>query len=174
MKTCNSCRFDNPEDSSKCNKCGVKIDKMDRDFVWRWFCPQCSGKNMGGNYTCFNCGFKRQKESGSNCFLTTTVCDILGKDDNCLTLSKMRAFRQNNLETNTDGRLLLKEYKEISSHIVPKILEDMNKVNLCRFLEQNYINPIIELIDSNQTESAISGYKCMVEFLLHKYKQPSP
>lgn len=178
IRTCKRCYFDNPGEASKCNKCGNSFERKGpmgfyidnentNNFEYRWVCPKCSAKNMWGNRQCHNCDYE---EKSSSCFLTTTVCDILGKEDNCTTLSKMRAFRSNHLETNKNGQILLEEYKELSNYLVPKINNDMEKESLCLYLEQNYINPIVELIDTNHNENAIQKYKNMVEYLLDKYK----
>jgi len=68
--TCNNCGFDNPEGSSKCNKCGISLyvaggifssDKY--NYTKRWVCARCGAKNIDGNEKCHSCSSK--SNSGS-------------------------------------------------------------------------------------------------------------
>ena len=67
--TCNNCGFDNPENSSKCNKCGIYLsltisgglfssDKHVINFTKRWICTKCGAKNIDGNDKCHSCNLK--------------------------------------------------------------------------------------------------------------------
>ncbi len=62
--TCKECGFDNPEDSKVCNKCGIKLYIYESGFftstevfnyVKRWICSRCGGKNIYGNVKCHGC-----------------------------------------------------------------------------------------------------------------------
>jgi ribosomal protein L40E len=72
--TCNNCGFDNPEDSSKCNKCGISLvvvvrgglfssDTYRNNYTKRWICARCGAKNVDGNNKCHGCS--SQSNAGS-------------------------------------------------------------------------------------------------------------
>ena len=60
--TCDRCKFDNPDGSSKCNRCGTTL-YVGAGLFWsekiyytkRWACVRCGVLNMHGNPKCHGC-----------------------------------------------------------------------------------------------------------------------
>ena len=73
-----------------------------------------------GDYDSISGGF-RKKFLGL-CFITTAVCQELGKPDNCAELTAFRAFRDGYLASQPDGEALIHEYYNIAPGIVTCIL----------------------------------------------------
>jgi ribosomal protein L40E len=66
IMTCSSCGFDNPDNSKKCNKCGITLIEITRggifssdtykyNYTRRWVCSKCGAKNMSENSKCHSC-----------------------------------------------------------------------------------------------------------------------
>lgn len=72
IMTCDSCGFDNPDNSKVCNKCGINLIQKHYGGIFdtlqsttyhykrRWICRKCGAKNMSENNTCHSC---REKKS---------------------------------------------------------------------------------------------------------------
>lgn len=101
-----------------------------------------------------------KKKSG--CFVTTAVCDILGKDDKCFELEILRRFRDETLLTDENSKQLVYEYYDISPKLVSKIINLKNKNEFAKYLLNSHINFIIDEIQSNNKHKAISLYKNML------------
>ena len=69
-----------------------------------------------GDYESISGGF-RKKFLGL-CFITTAVCQELGKPDDCEELTAFRAFRDGYLRSRPDGEALIREYYNIAPGIV--------------------------------------------------------
>lgn len=108
---------------------------------------------------------EKVKKSGSGCFLTTAVCELLGKEDNCYELKTLREFRDSVLLKNIEGKKLVEEYYSMAPEIAIRLKMNQEREALAKMLLDEYINNIIELINKKEKEAAIEAYKAMVYYV---------
>ena len=108
-------------------------------------------------------------DSDSICFITTAVCDILNKSDNCRELTAFRNFRDTWLINQPDGKDLISMYYEIA----PKIVAEINKLpsakNIYQAILSNYLQPCLKLIESGENFKCKNIYIEMVNSLKEKF-----
>jgi hypothetical protein len=123
---------------------------------------QHCGERMGDRYYASPYVYKTYfKKKG--CFVSTTVCSVLGKDDNCEELLLLRSFRDQILLKSKEGIQLVEEYYECSPDLLtrlakrgktdPYIYERLYRLHLC---------PIIELVRLGKNVEAVEAYIIMV------------
>ena len=115
-------------------------------------------------------GKTSKPDSKNGCFLTTVVCQVLGFEDDCFALENLRKFRNEVLGKSDRGKKLLVEYKTVSDKIIPNILSDKDKTDVCNYVYNTYIMPVNNLVDEHKIDEAIDKYKEMVNYFIHKYK----
>lgn len=110
-------------------------------------------------------GFKKRKL----CFITTAVCDSLGKPDDCNELQAFRTFRDSYLLKTEEGVKLVEEYYDIAPSIVNTInvLEEQNEIYMS--LWEKYLIPCLEYINGGQKKECQEVYIDMVESLKRTY-----
>ena len=111
-----------------------------------------------------------KNHNSNDCFITTTVCDILKYDDNCLSLNLLRKLRDKFMIGNDKYTNLLIEYYLIGPIISKNLLSEQKKEEVANDLYQTYILVACELIINKQFEKAIEQYTKMVNFLKKKYQ----
>ena len=116
---------------------------------------------QGGN--CPNCG------ASNGCFITTAVCESLGKNDNCDELELLRSFRDQFILKMPNGKAEIDYYYLISPNIVSNILEQDDSEILLKRIHNNYIEPAIALIKHDKNYEAYLMYKKMVSDLTLKH-----
>jgi hypothetical protein len=116
---------------------------------------------QGGN--CPNCG------ASNGCFITTAVCNSLGKSDNCEELELLRQFRDQFILTMPNGKSEIDYYYLISPDIVSKIMDQQDSDDLFKQIHLEYIAPAIQLIKEDKKHDAYLLYKLMVSTLTSKY-----
>lgn len=121
------------------------------------------------NHTINNCYDYAHKEedetrssSKSGCFVTTAICDVLGKDDKCFELETLRKFRDEELLPDSELKKLVFEYYEISPRLVNKIMNHEDKHQFSQNLLNEHINIIIETINKGDKDLAIELYQNML------------
>ena len=97
-----------------------------------------------------------------NCFLTTAVCEYLGKADDCEELTTLRAYRDNWLAKQLGGRELIEEYYRIAPGIVRAMKDSPDYGELCETLLARYIRPCLALIAEGRNEECKELYMEMV------------
>lgn len=103
------------------------------------------------------------------CYITTAVCESLGKGDNCYELNVLRDYRDNYLLNTADGKSLVDNYYDIAPTIVRRIDKCQDSDSIYADLWKSYINPCIKLIEDNRKEECTDLYKDMVIDLQKKY-----
>ena len=103
------------------------------------------------------------------CYITTAVCESLGKGDDCYELNLLRRYRDEHLQTNEKGRKLVKQYYDIAPTIVKRINKCDNSQEIYLHLWENYIQPCIDMIESDELEKCGHKYIEMVDSLQKKY-----
>ena len=105
------------------------------------------------------------KKSKGGCFISTTVCDILNKEDNCNELETLRAFRDNKLLKNKVWSRLVDEYYIIAPPISEKINNSVNSKEISQKVMDKYIKKVLVAIEKGNDSKAIEIYENMIVFL---------
>ncbi len=103
------------------------------------------------------------------CYVTTAVCDSLGKDENCYELKLLKKYRDEYLCNQPDGEELINEYYNIAPTIVNRINKKDNAVEIFQSIFQTYINPCIQDIEANDNEACKQTYIKMIRVLQQEY-----
>lgn len=113
------------------------------------------------DYDTINSGFKRRF-----CYITTAVCESLGKEDDCEELNLLRSFRDGYMMSVPGGEDMVLEYYNTAPQIVSVIntLPDPGKVY--RELYDRYILPCIDMIKHDKMKECMAHYRRMVENLM--------
>ena len=110
------------------------------------------------DYDTINSGFRRKF-----CYITTAVCESLGKGDDCEELNTLRAFRDGYMLTSKDGEMMVEDYYETAPGIVNYINALDNSDDIYRGLYTDYIRPCIDMINDGRLNDCMEHYKKMVE-----------
>lgn len=121
------------------------------------------------NYSRGNMYERSKSSSSSGCYLTTTMCYILGFADNNYYLNKLRQFRDDTLKTNPTYWPLLVTYDSIGPQISANLLHDEHKEEIAQTLFTKYISPSVLAIEENKTIDAINIYVAMTNALAERY-----
>lgn len=109
-------------------------------------------------------GFKQRL-----CYITTAVCESLQKPDDCYELETLRAYRDQYLLAECHEDALVEEYYCVAPLIVEAINHQADSVQIYKGILEEYIQPCIRLIESEQKEACKELYKEMVHTLQNKY-----
>jgi hypothetical protein len=105
------------------------------------------------------------------CYITTAVCKDSGKPDNCYELTQFRAFRDNWLEKQPDGKKLIEQYYNTAPDIVKKIERQPNKHEIYQNLRDTYLSPCLKYIEDEKYEECKELYSDMVYSLYDESKK---
>lgn len=108
---------------------------------------------------------EQRNPTNSGCYLTTTLCNVLGYSDDCNYLSKLRDFRDTYLKTKSKYLGILKEYDIVGPIISDSIREDDKNTRICKMLEKRYLEQIVSLITTKRYTKAIKLYMEMTNNL---------
>lgn len=103
------------------------------------------------------------------CYITTAVCDSLGKGLDCYELQVLKDYRDNYLEPTPEGHALVEEYYDIAPTIVKRMDRQDNRDVLYKALYEDYVMPCIQDIESQEYEACREKYQEMVLSLKAKY-----
>ncbi len=117
-----------------------------------------------GNFADIDGSFKRKL-----CFITTAVCDSLGRTDDCYELSTLRAFRDEYMLYHMSGKELVKEYYDMAPDIVMRINQHKTADMIYQNIYKQYIQPCISLIEQNEYDKCEKLYIEMVDTLRNQY-----
>lgn len=130
----------------------------------KYFCKVYRCKTTPDNRKCPPEEWKLKMKS-FNCYLTTAMCDILHKPDDCFELEALRGFRENYLRRTSQGVELLKEYDEIGPRIASKLLAANHREEIAKTMLADFILLAIEKIQQEKNEEAVIIYQNMVTWL---------
>lgn len=118
---------------------------------------------------------KLLKEHGSaipgKCFITSAVCQYLGKSDDCYELTAFRSFRDSWLRMQPGGRELIEEYYRIAPGIVAAIDSQPNSPAIYQSILDNYLIPCLRYIELGQYDKCKDTYVTMVNTLKKQYEE---
>ncbi|MCM1024583.1 MAG: zinc-ribbon domain containing protein [Prevotella sp.] len=106
---------------------------------------------------------------GTFCFITTAVCEYMGKNDDCPELAALRAFRDNWLKYQPGGRELIEEYYTIAPLIVSRLKASPQYAQCCEELWNEYILPCLSMISNGRYEECKQRYINMVRYMQNRF-----
>lgn len=109
-------------------------------------------------------GFKQRL-----CYITTAVCESLGKPDNCYELELLRNYRDKYLIEENAGRDIVQQYYNIAPTIVKRISKRNDAKEIYNRIWTDYLTPCIQLIEEDEKEACKEVYSDMVHDLQKKY-----
>lgn len=148
---------------------GVKEYFEKKGFTLPTHCENCRGKSNVTNQHNHTHSHQTVTTSSGWCFITTAVCDYLGKPDDCFELTTLRNFRDNWLANQIGGSEEIRQYYEIAPAIVEKLNRSEEKDFWYKKIRQEYIEPCLEKILRGDNESCHELYKEMVLTLKQKF-----
>lgn len=110
-----------------------------------------------------------KQEASSGCFITTILCNVLGKKDDDKIMENMRSFRENILKNNPKYYNILWKYDRIGPVIASCINNDPEKLKLANNLYTSVLTNINEHIENQENEKAVARYQIMVIELIKHY-----
>lgn len=145
---------------------------LDQDDI-KWGDMYCKAKRMYVDPCSTSCSndFRktREAEQRGTCYLTTCMCNILGKEDNCNTLNTLRAFRDNYMKQDPKYDVILEDYRKVGPIISGRIEDDENSYEIATIMKNNYIDEAIEFINEEKYNDAVNIYLAMTVDLLDYY-----
>lgn len=103
------------------------------------------------------------------CYITTAVCESLGKEDDCYELQMLRNYRDEFLMRQEDGAKLIDEYYDIAPTIVNRINKCEDAKSVYNEIYQTYLNPCIKTMEQNENEKCKEIYVSMMNHLREEY-----
>lgn len=121
--------------------------------------------NLGkSTFENINSGFRKKL-----CYITTAVCQTLGKGDSCYELNLLREYRDNYLIYEPGGREIVSEYYDIAPTIVKRINRLPNYKQVYEEVWKKYLSKCISLIEKNKRLECKEVYSKMVRELQQQY-----
>ncbi|MDE6313865.1 MAG: hypothetical protein K2M46_09665 [Lachnospiraceae bacterium] len=116
------------------------------------------------NFAKINSNFKSKL-----CYITTAVCESLGKEDDCYELNILRDYRDTYLRSTEDGARIVNAYYDIAPSIVKRINKCKDRGDIYREIYTQYLSPCIRLLEKGRKEECKEIYTDMVLGLERKY-----
>lgn len=114
--------------------------------------------------------FVNKPDYVSSCFLTTTICNIFGFEDDCYGLNVMRNFRDTILVKDAKYYPLLAEYDVVGPIISARMYNDDHRDEVAYYYFENYIYDIImNLSTERDYDTAVEKYIEMVNDMKRMY-----
>lgn len=139
---------------------GNPYDKTNADYV-KGFCTWFRASYYPDDHC--DSHYRSRGSSGSNCYITTMICNILGQEDTCEALETLRSFRNDVLQKDENYAPILHEYDTVGPKIAEKLsTEDKDFV---QNIYDCFIVSIVSYIQQEKKEEAISKYVEMTKSL---------
>lgn len=104
---------------------------------------------------------KRIKNGGGGCYITSAICTVLDKGDDCDELQTFRQFRDQVMHPNPKWRKLIQEYYKTAPDLAEKLQEHPDSRALCEKLYREFLKPCLNLIQEKRHSDAINLYQYM-------------
>lgn len=112
---------------------------------------------------------KWRGNENSDCFITTTVCQILKKEDNCFELKTLRYLRDSYMLKDENYVKLLLEYYQIGPTISNCLLKEESPKKRASILYDFFIDKAVSFTVQGYFEEACRLYIEMVTYLKRLY-----
>lgn len=103
------------------------------------------------------------------CYITTAVCESLGKPDDCYELELLRDYRDDYLLGKGAGTDIVQQYYNVAPTIVKRINKQQDAKAIYEGIWSEYLIPCIQLIEKEQLDDCKEVYSSMVYNLQKKY-----
>lgn len=103
------------------------------------------------------------------CYITTAVCESLGRGEDCYELHVLKKYRDRYLESTEEGHALVEAYYDIAPTIVKRIDRQEDRDAVYRNLYEEYLLPCIRKIEVQDYEACKVRYQEMVMELKARY-----
>lgn len=110
----------------------------------------------------------------TGCFVTSAICDVLGKPDDCYELNVMREFRDTYVKFLPEGGKLIDEYYLKAPKYVAIINSHLEKKQFLTQLYQDYLQPGIAAIENREKEKVLNIYRDMLDTVEKWCKEKMP
>lgn len=158
MALCSECTYLNPEKAYSDGTfwCDTRLECVyaNREECYRFCRAYSRPSSVADSYA----EFSRSKTSGSGCYLTTMMCNILKLSDDNTFLQTMRYFRENVLQKDDKYKKLLVEYDIVGPIIANNLNNDPLRYQIAANAFFKYIKPIVILIKNHKNNEAIKSY----------------
>ena len=111
----------------------------------------------------------REAKKNGGCFITSAVCDSLGKPDDCDELMTMRRYRDELKAEDKDMTSLIEEYYRVAPLVVQRIDKSNEAKRIYNDLWKTSISKIYENIKQGNPQKAKLQYVDMLEKLCIRY-----
>lgn len=162
------CSSFEPDYRANCQRCVHNVLKNDQK--WKT-CAKGLTDNTSFREKTYCRGFSEKdywdndvSEKKGGCFISTIVCEGLGKEDDCYELTILRLFRDQILLKCPDWASLVKQYYIIAPDIADNYVEFLPK-NIKSEIYLDYIMPCINSIEEQNYSNAVDIYSKLVNKL---------
>lgn len=142
----------------------IACKKLAEYIVETWNRDFASQKIGNATYEEVYSGFKTRL-----CYITTAVCNSLGKGDACYELELLRGYRDSYLLSQEEGADIVNEYYDIAPTIVNRINKREDADMIYRQVWEKYLSRCISMIENDNREACKELYTEMVRELQGKY-----
>lgn len=104
------------------------------------------------------------------CYITTAVCETLGRPDDCYELTMFRQFRDGYLRKQPEGEALIERYYQKAPGIIQRIDRLESKNTIYKEIWEEHLQPCLSLIESGEEEACKERYMDMVQSLEKQYQ----
>lgn len=103
------------------------------------------------------------------CYITTAVCQVYDKEDDCYELTLLRDYRDTYLASLPEGASLIREYYDVAPSIVKHINQRKDSRDIYRSIWEQYLGPCIRLIEEDRLPECRERYEDMVHTLKDRF-----
>jgi hypothetical protein len=103
------------------------------------------------------------------CFITTAVCEYLGKPDDCFELTTFRNFRDMWMRLRPGGNEMVRMYYKAAPRLVKEINASPDKDEIYKIIREEYLNPCLGFIRDREYERCRDRYMEMVFMLMETF-----
>lgn len=139
-------------------------DTLTDEIVDAWGETFPKSKIKKATFEEINDGFRRKW-----CYITTAVCDNLGKSDDCYELTLLRQYRDGYLLKQKDGAEMIRQYYDVAPTIVKRINRKEDAKQIYCDIYEEYLKPCIRLIEEDRLSECCDRYRTMVTDLKNQY-----
>lgn len=143
---------------------GERADELAEAICKEWGSSFKDSNIIASDYDSIAQGFKRKL-----CYVTTAVCQNIGKGEDCEELRLIKEFRDSYLSSTKEGRVLIEEYYDIAPTLIKRMAKDSKAQAKYVWLWNTYLAPCVAYIKAGQAEDCKETYCSMMEELRKTY-----
>lgn len=140
-----------------------KLEQLAKEIANYW--NRIMGQSVKvSEYETVSGGFKRRL-----CYITTAVCESLGKTDECYELNLLRNYRDGYLLEECGEGARVREYYSVAPTIVKRINRMENAKEIYKNIWDTYLSACISCIEEGRKQECEEIYSDMVKALEKEY-----